>query len=65
MASMYHVTTLRTGIWVVTTLLNIQLWFICYKSFHSIQIISILPVKNNVHYSFHYIYTLLLSYTIM
>jgi len=26
MASMCHVTTLRTVAWVVTTLLNIQLW---------------------------------------
>ena len=47
-----------------------QLWFIRYESFDSIQIISILPVKNNVqlhlfHYNFHYIYTLLLSDMIM
>ena len=72
MASMCHMTTMRTGTWVVTThnSSKYQLWFIRYKSFDSIQITSILPVKNNAqlhvfHYNFHYIYTLLLSETIM
>ena len=43
-----------------------QLWLIRYESFDSIQIISILAVKNKIqlhlfHYNFHYTYTLLQS----